>query len=98
MVPARAGGEALFIVVGSTLGDRNEALGRLTTPAQFADIIVKTDAQGRVTRIGDVARVELGAQDYTTNAYMNEKNAVAPECAATKPFPSSFTNASKSAR
>ena len=54
-----------------------QALGRLTTPAQFADIIIKTDAQGRVTRVGDVARVELGAQDYTTNAYMNEKNAVA---------------------
>ncbi|MDQ2861178.1 MAG: efflux RND transporter permease subunit [Pseudomonadota bacterium] len=54
-----------------------EALGRLTTPAQFADIIVKSDAQGRVTRIIDVARVELGAQDYTTNAYMNEKPAVA---------------------
>jgi HAE1 family hydrophobic/amphiphilic exporter-1 len=54
-----------------------QALGRLTTPAQFADIIIKTDAQGRVTRVSDVARVELGAQDYTTNAYMNEKNAVA---------------------
>jgi hydrophobe/amphiphile efflux-1 (HAE1) family protein len=54
-----------------------QALGRLTTPAQFANIIIKSDAQGRVTRVGDVARVELGAQDYTTNAYMNEKNAVA---------------------
>jgi len=54
-----------------------QALGRLTTPAEFADIIIKSDAQGRVTRVGDVARVELGAQDYTTNAYMNEKNAVA---------------------
>jgi HAE1 family hydrophobic/amphiphilic exporter-1 len=54
-----------------------QALGRLTTPAQFANIIIKSDAQGRVTRVSDVARVELGAQDYTTNAYMNEKNAVA---------------------
>ena len=54
-----------------------EALGRLSTVEQFSDIIVKTDAQGRVTRISDVARVELGAQDYTTNAYMNDKNAVA---------------------
>src|SRR5205807_1145985 len=54
-----------------------QALGRLTTTRQFADIIVKTDDQGRVTRVGDIARVELGAQDYTTNAYMNEKNAVA---------------------
>jgi hydrophobe/amphiphile efflux-1 (HAE1) family protein len=54
-----------------------QALGRLTTPAQFGDIVIKSDAQGRLTRVSDVARVELGAQDYTTNAYMNEKNAVA---------------------
>ena len=54
-----------------------QALGRLSTVQQFSNIIVKTDTQGNVTRIGDVARVELGAQDYTTNAYMNEKNAVA---------------------
>jgi HAE1 family hydrophobic/amphiphilic exporter-1 len=54
-----------------------QALGRLATPAQFGEIIVKTDAQGRATRVSDVARVELGAQDYSTNAYMNEKNAVA---------------------
>ena len=54
-----------------------QALGRLDTPEEFADIVVKTDDQGRATRVGDVARVELGAQDYSTNAYMNEKNAVA---------------------
>jgi HAE1 family hydrophobic/amphiphilic exporter-1 len=54
-----------------------QALGRLTTPAQFGDIVIKSDAQGRVTRVSDVARVELGAQDYTTNAYMNIKPAVA---------------------
>ncbi|MDR3510956.1 MAG: multidrug efflux RND transporter permease subunit [Caulobacteraceae bacterium] len=54
-----------------------EALGRLSTPDEFGNIIVKTDSQGRVTRVSDVARVELGAADYTTNAYMNEHNAVA---------------------
>jgi HAE1 family hydrophobic/amphiphilic exporter-1 len=62
-----------------------ETLGRLSTPDQFANIIIKTDAQGRVTRVADVARVEMGAADYTTNAYMDyrdssgvvEKNAVA---------------------
>ncbi len=52
-----------------------QALGRLATPAQFSEVIVKHDAQGRLTRISDVARVELGAQDYTTNAYMNDKQA-----------------------
>jgi HAE1 family hydrophobic/amphiphilic exporter-1 len=47
-----------------------QALGRLTTPEQFGDIIVKRDAQERITRVSDVARVDLGAADYTTNAYL----------------------------
>jgi multidrug efflux pump subunit AcrB len=38
-----------------------QTLGRLSTPEQFGDIIVKTDAQGRMTRVSDVARVDLGA-------------------------------------
>jgi HAE1 family hydrophobic/amphiphilic exporter-1 len=54
-----------------------EALGRLSTVQQFSDIIVKTDAQGRQTRISDVARVELGAADYTTDAFLDQQPAVA---------------------
>src|SRR6202045_2511548 len=46
-----------------------EALGRLTTPVQFANIIVKSDNQGRVTRIRDIGRVELGSVDYGSIAY-----------------------------
>src|SRR6516165_3795631 len=46
-----------------------EAQGRLTTPEQFGDIIVKSDAQGRVTRIRDVGHVELGSADYGSIAY-----------------------------
>src|ERR1700726_509484 len=46
-----------------------EALGRLTTTDQFADIIVKSDNQGRVTRIRDIGRVELGSVDYGSIAY-----------------------------
>ena len=46
-----------------------EALGRLTTPEQFGDIIVKSDNQGRVTRIRDIGRVELGSVDYGSIAY-----------------------------
>jgi hydrophobe/amphiphile efflux-1 (HAE1) family protein len=80
-VAAGAMGEAPDASVHSAYQLNVEALGRLTTTRQFSDIVVKTDAQGRVTRIGDVARVELGAQDYTTNAYMGidgvEHNAVA---------------------
>jgi HAE1 family hydrophobic/amphiphilic exporter-1 len=69
-VAAGAVGQAPDASVTSAYQLNVEALGRLTTTRQFADIVVKTDAQGRVTRIGDVARVELGAQDYNTNAYM----------------------------
>jgi hydrophobe/amphiphile efflux-1 (HAE1) family protein len=46
-----------------------EALGRLTTPEQFANIIVKSDKQGRVTRIRDIGRAELGSVDYGSIAY-----------------------------
>jgi HAE1 family hydrophobic/amphiphilic exporter-1 len=53
-----------------------QALGRLTTPQQFADIVVKHDADGRVTTVGDVARVELGAQDYTSEALLNQTDSV----------------------
>ena len=38
--------------------------GRLTDPAQFADIVIKTDPSGALTRVRDVARVELGSQEY----------------------------------
>ena len=48
-----------------------QTLGRLTTPEQFADIILKTDAQGRPTRIRDVGRVEIGAADYGSTAFMD---------------------------
>lgn len=54
-----------------------QTLGRLSTPTQFADIIVATDAGGRVTRLRDIARVELGAQDYKRNAYLDDKVATA---------------------
>ena len=51
-----------------------QTLGRLTTPEQFADIIVKTDNLGRVTRIRDIGRVEVGASDYGATAYMDRSD------------------------
>ncbi|MGI3775926.1 MAG: efflux RND transporter permease subunit, partial [Janthinobacterium lividum] len=51
--------------------------GRLTEPAQFGDVVIKSDAAGRVTRVRDVARVELGAQDYGSNGYLNTLPATA---------------------
>jgi len=52
-------------------------LGRLLEPAQFEEIVVKTGADGRITRVRDVARVELGARDYAVNSYLNNEPAVA---------------------
>src|SRR6202045_2513982 len=54
-----------------------ETLGRLVDERQFANIVVKNDPNGRVTRIRDVGRVELGAQDYGANSYLDERQAVA---------------------
>ena len=54
-----------------------QTLGRLSTPEQFADIIVATGADGAVTRVRDIARVELGAYTYTSNAYLDGKVATA---------------------
>src|SRR4051794_38694248 len=53
-----------------------EALGRLTDTRQFGNSVVKTDTDGRVTRVRDVARIELGALDYSTNGYLDEREAV----------------------
>ena len=52
------------------------AKGKLTTAEEFSQAIIKRDAQGRVTRIADVARVELGAQNYAINAYKSAEPAV----------------------
>jgi len=51
--------------------------GRLSEPDQFENIIVKTDKTGRVTRLRDVARVELGALSYVVDAYLSGDSAVA---------------------
>ena len=48
-----------------------QTLGRLSTPEQFANILIKSDAQGRVTRLRDIGRVEIGAADYGSAAYMD---------------------------
>ena len=51
-------------------------MGRLKDADQFADIVIRTDDKGRQVRIRDVARVELGAADYSTNAYLSGKPSV----------------------
>ncbi len=47
------------------------AQGQLETPDQFKQIVVKTRPDGSVVRIGDVARVEIGAESYTTIRRLN---------------------------
>jgi HAE1 family hydrophobic/amphiphilic exporter-1 len=53
-----------------------QTLGRLVSPEQFGNIVVKTGAERRTTRVRDIARVELGAQSYTTNGYLDTSAAL----------------------
>ena len=50
--------------------------GRLTDPAQFEDVVIKTDPDGRQTRVRDIGRAELARQDYTTRAFSGDKPTV----------------------
>jgi len=50
--------------------------GRLSTVEGFENIILKTDTDGSVLRIKDVATVDLGAESYSTLAYLNGKSTV----------------------
>src|SRR5262245_38463335 len=47
------------------------AQGRLTSPEEFEQIVVRAAPDGGIVRVKDVARVELGAQDYTVIGHMN---------------------------
>src|SRR6478752_9629645 len=52
-------------------------LGRLKTEQQFQDIVVKTGPQGEaLVRLGDVARVELGAKSYDSSSALDNRPAV----------------------
>lgn len=48
-----------------------ETRGRLSSPEEFGNVIVKSDLLGRVTRIRDIGRVELGAANYGSSAYVD---------------------------
>jgi hydrophobic/amphiphilic exporter-1 (mainly G- bacteria), HAE1 family len=49
------------------------AQGRLTSPEEFGDIIVREAADGGIVRLRDVARMELGSQDYSLTGRINGK-------------------------
>jgi multidrug efflux pump subunit AcrB len=66
--PAAAGRRVLQLSVN--------AQGRLKRPEEFGDIVLKT-AMGAVTRLKDVARVELGSNTYALNSLLNNQEAAA---------------------
>ena len=53
------------------------ALGRLKTPEEFEDIVVKVGANGNITKLADVARIELGSETYSGDSTFNGKPSVA---------------------
>ncbi|PPC76459.1 transporter [Pokkaliibacter plantistimulans] len=53
------------------------ARGRLQNESDFANIIVQSTADGAVTRLGDIARIEMGASEYALRSLLDNKDAVA---------------------
>ncbi len=64
--PAPAGQELTYSV---------RAKGRLTTPEEFGDIVVRETSDGAIIRLRDIARVELGVEAYTQLGRLNGKPA-----------------------
>jgi HAE1 family hydrophobic/amphiphilic exporter-1 len=61
---------------GQTFQMSVRAVGRLTEPHEFENIIVKTAVDGTLVRLRDVGRVELGAEDYGSSLQFNGQEAV----------------------
>jgi HAE1 family hydrophobic/amphiphilic exporter-1 len=76
-VAAGAIGQPPFSQGGAAFQLGLQAKGRLTTPDEFGDIIVKRLSEGRVIRLREVARIELGAEDYSVNAFLSGRPTVA---------------------
>jgi len=71
--------ENVEVPSGKIYGDKTEltirALGRLTTEKEFRDLIIREDASG-IVRLSDLAKVELGPEQYERNWQLNGLNAV----------------------
>ena len=63
-LPAAPGQE-----INAVLGSR----GRLVTPEEFGDIVVRANPDGSSVQLKDIARIELGAQDYSRTARLNSQ-------------------------
>jgi hydrophobe/amphiphile efflux-1 (HAE1) family protein len=67
--PLRRGGASFELPV--------QVKGRLTDPSQFGDVVLKTDvATGAITRLRDIARIEIGSQDYSIRGTTDDRQAV----------------------
>src|ERR1700737_718368 len=67
----KVGGEP--IPPGQQFAYRVRAQGRLVSPEEFGEIVIRESPEGGVVRVKDVARIELGAQDYSTAGRLNGK-------------------------
>jgi multidrug efflux pump len=63
--PIKGGGDFLIAI---------NAQGRLRTPQEFGDIVLKAGSNGEVVRLSEVARIELGASDYTLRGQLDHYN------------------------
>ncbi|GAC33913.1 efflux RND transporter permease subunit [Paraglaciecola polaris] len=65
------------VAAGQTAFELNvQTQGQLIEPAEFENVIIKNQ-DGKIVRLRDVGRVELGAESYTTRGYLGDKKAVA---------------------
>ena len=69
--------------LGARPNDDSESLvyalqttGRLSTQKEFEDIIVRTNEEGGLLRLSDIARIEIGSEDYSHDSYYNQHPAV----------------------
>src|SRR4051812_47514203 len=74
---AAGGGGASPNPPGGDLELSINAQGRLQNEEDFGDIVVKTGAGGQITRLRDIARVELGASQYSLRSLLDNKAAAA---------------------
>ncbi|MEQ1789371.1 MAG: efflux RND transporter permease subunit, partial [Rickettsiales bacterium] len=71
-------------IIGASPSEKNVDLqlnintqGRLQTEEEFGDIVIKADKSGAITRLRDVARIELGGSQYSLHSLLDNKPAVA---------------------
>src|ERR1700761_7861168 len=51
--------------------------GRLSTEEQFGDVVVRAGPNGQISRLRDVARIELGSDNYALRSLLDDKQAIA---------------------